>query len=123
MDLLVAAEGEDLVELGPVDKFELDPVGFRAVTSLVIHITATTSSTGIALEEIDRQVTRAERNDEAVFENQRNIESNKSAGAFTEVANVILSIGHVVLYDHVAVAYAVVLVLLDHEVIVDVALA
>ena len=68
-------------------------------------------------------MTRAERNDEAVFENQRNIESNKSAGAFTEVANVILSIGHVVLYDHVAVAYAVVLVLLDHEVIVDVALA
>ena len=110
-----------MVKLGTIDKFQLDSVIVGTVTSLVVHVT--TPSAGITLEEVDSQVTRTERNDEAIFENQRNIKTNKRARSFTKVTNVILSIGHVVLYNHVAVTYAIVLVLLDHKVVVDVTLA
>ena len=110
-----------MVKFGTVDKFQLDSVIVGTVTSLVVHVT--TPSAGITLEEVDSQVTRTERNDEAIFENQRNIKTDKRARSFTKVTNVILSIGHVVLYNHVAVTYTIVLVLLDHKVVVDVTLA
>lgn len=63
-----------------------------------------------------------EGDDEAVFEGERHIEAHKRARALAQVADIILTVCHVVLNDHVAVADAVVLVLLDHEVVVNVSL-
>ena len=62
----------------------------------------------------------AKGNDEAVFKRQRHVESDKGTGALAQVANVILTVGHVVLDNHVSVTDTVVFVLLDYEIVVDI---
>ena len=64
----------------------------------------------------------AERYDEAVLEREGNIEAHECARSLAQVADVVLSVRHVVLDDHVPVPNPVVLVLLYHEVVVHVAL-
>ena len=64
----------------------------------------------------------AERYDEAVLEREGNIEAHECARSLAQVADVVLSVRHVVLDDHVAIANAIVLVLLYYEVVIHVAL-
>ena len=62
---------------------------------------------------------RAKRNDEAVFERQWHIEADKGTRSFAKVAYVVLAVCHIVLDDHVPIANAIILVLLDHKVVID----
>ena len=62
----------------------------------------------------------AEGDDEAVFQSEGDVEPHESSRTLAQVANVVLPVRHVVFYDHVTVPDAVVLVLLDHEVVVHV---
>lgn len=64
----------------------------------------------------------AKGDNEAVFEGEGHVKADKSAGTFAEVSDVVLSVSHVVLYDHVTVSYAIVLILLNDEVVIDVTL-
>ena len=75
----------------------------------------------ISLEEIDCQVRSTEGDDETVFKRERHVESDKCAGAFSEVSDVVLSVSHIVLDYQMAVTNAIIFVLLDHEVVVDIA--
>ena len=59
--------------------------------------------------------------DEAVLECKWHIKSHERTRAFAEVPNVILSIIHVVLDDQVPVSNAIVVILLDYEVVADIA--
>ena len=59
--------------------------------------------------------------DEAVLECKWHIKSHERTRALAEVPNVILAIIHVVLDDQMPVSYAIIVILLNHEVVADVA--
>ena len=65
---------------------------------------------------------RAERNYKAILECERDITPHECTRSFAEVTNVVLPIVHVVLDDQVPVPNALVLVLLNHKIVVDVPL-
>ena len=119
-DLFIAFECENLVKFRTIDEFELDSI--IGWTTTLIDLTVSTTAPILSLKEVDSQVRRSEWNDEAVLECQWHVETNESAGALAKVADVILAVSHVVLDNHMSVTYAIILVLLDYEVVVNFAL-
>lgn len=114
-----------MVELGPVDELELNLIILKRLLLLQLRTVSAgvcrAASLAVALEKVHRQVRRSERDDEAVFECKRHVQTHEGARTLAEVPDVVLAVVHVVLDDQVAVSDAIVLVLLNHEVIVDIA--